>query len=1379
MRASRLLIWLLALLPGAASAGGPRFVTGPPFFTGAAGQAIGWKQPQLLYYTDPGALSATVDHAAADAIVAAAAGVWNLPVASITVAQGGTLAEHVSSRNVYLDSAGLVFPADVMSANAVAIPVAVVYDSEGSVTDLLLGSGASDPSGCRQNGVTETVDSFDPAGYILHAVVVVNGRCTAAAAEAQLELQYQLMRAFGRVLGLAWSQTNDNVFTGTPTPTLDQAMNWPIMHPLDILCGPYAYQCFPSPFVLRPDDVAAMVTVYPIGQNAAVAAGKQSSLTSAQTVVGHVWFPTGEGMAGVNVLVRREANDADQFEAWYESSAVTGAIFRRDDMSPFVNADASALGSMGSGDRNQAGSYFMAYVPIDPEVPWQNVLVSTEAVNPLYTGSYSLGPYARGNVAPSGASPTAEEGSVNSAFGNADEEFTVVSAAAACGNGQDGTALAPGVPSTGWWNGLLCAYGHAAYTAAAVKPGRSFTIEVTALDEQGIATEAKAMPVIGLFAPTDTAGDLPSLGVTPSAFESRSLGTTTISAETGQLSSFWFGIADERGDGRPDFNYQARLFYADSVYPAEIASAGGTVTITGLGFRAGNAVTINGVAASVQSWSANGIVVTAPTMAAADASAGSAVDVVVSDLTTGATSTMTGVLTYTAATQLPNVLRLVSAPSGSVYAGDASDVAFTVQLFGPDGVTPVAGAPIVFSAGGSTVQFSACPAASCTVPTDASGLASAGVTPQAAGAITLQAADGALTQTAQFTVTAQTGFLDIWLAPGGSLPVGVQAQTPIAVNDYGPNAGPPLPNRLVTFSAIVGSATFSACNTAVCSVLTNSGGSIVLSLTPTSVGPITIQVADGDIKQTISFISLGNTDVMTIAQTPTPSVLVGNNSGLFAVNLLQADGATPDTNETVTFTASAGVALWPCGTNVCGGNTGWSGRAAVSVTANQPGTYTIQAAFGAVTQTVSFIVAPHTLQLIIVSVPGSVAVGTTSATAFQVQLLEDGTIPVSGAAVSLEGEQDSVILGVCGHSAGCRAFTDANGMVSTQVTPLVPGTLTLSADFVQLTASATFTAVGVGQTMNIVQQPAPATVYVGDPVTVGVQVFAPGGVVPESSDVVQFSVLSGSFTLTDWYTATVNHQTDGNGMATEGGIAFAPGPISILASDGVVSQTISFVAVARPGTGQTLTALHPQTYVAAGAIVTVPLNVLAVASGNPAAGQTVQWQPGAGFLAATTSAITDVGGVASIQAVVGPLSAGGTANASACAWGDICTSFGAMGVAAAAQVVSILSGGQQTVTGGAALAPLIVQVTDGAGNPVAAAPVSIYQTVTAVAEACPAQGRCPAAGILASQATVVVSGLDGTISIVPITVSGVSTQTEIAVSVGTQGFVSTILTSQQ
>lgn len=323
---------LVVLVVPQAHGGGPRYVTGPPFFTGRPGVAVGWKQTALQYFTDPGDLSASVNHQAADALVAAAAGVWNLPVANITIAQGGELAEDVSGRNSYMGANGLVFPTDVMSTNAAAIPIAVIYDADGSITETLLGAGSSDPSECRQYGVTESVDAFDPAGYILHAVIVVNGRCTGAAPQLQLQLQYELERVFGRVLGLAWSQTNDNVFTGTPTPTYAEELNWPIMHPIDIVCGTFTYQCLAYPFQLRPDDVAAMVAVYPVTQ---ATQGKQVSLSRAAGLTGEISFPTGEGMAGVNVLIRRQSLGGLS-DSWAETSAVTGAGFRRAGTSSFV-----------------------------------------------------------------------------------------------------------------------------------------------------------------------------------------------------------------------------------------------------------------------------------------------------------------------------------------------------------------------------------------------------------------------------------------------------------------------------------------------------------------------------------------------------------------------------------------------------------------------------------------------------------------------------------------------------------------------------------------------------------------------------------------------------------------------------------------------------------------------------------------------------------------------------------------------------------------------------------------------------------------------------------------------------------------------------------
>ena len=202
---------------GRARAGGPRFVTGSGWWV-QSGLPVAFYTSTPAYYIDPGALNANVTHAQADAMVAAAA--WNVPTSTLALKQGGDLAEHVSSANTYFDATtdAVVFPADASATNYQGIPIAVIYDTDGSVIDTLLGEGASDPSGCRDTGVVESVDSIGLDGTIHHAVLILNGRCVGSTPQQLTQMQYQLERAFGSVVGVAWSQCNDNIFTGATPP---------------------------------------------------------------------------------------------------------------------------------------------------------------------------------------------------------------------------------------------------------------------------------------------------------------------------------------------------------------------------------------------------------------------------------------------------------------------------------------------------------------------------------------------------------------------------------------------------------------------------------------------------------------------------------------------------------------------------------------------------------------------------------------------------------------------------------------------------------------------------------------------------------------------------------------------------------------------------------------------------------------------------------------------------------------------------------------------------------------------------------------------------------------------------------------------------------
>jgi len=725
---------------GVATAGGPRFVTGTTFTGVAAGTIMAFYTPTPLYYTDPGALNANVSHAQADAMVAAAAGVWNIPTSMLVLAQGGVLSEHVSGGNSYLSGMGVVFPADVQASNYLAKPIAVIYDTDGSVTELLLGSGASEPSACLHNAVTESVDGFGQTGTIEHAVIVLNGRCVGAEPEQMLQMQYQLERVFGRVVGLAWAQVNDDVFTGVTPPTAGQLANWPVMHPIDVICGPYTYQCMQNVFQLRPDDESSLGLVYPVTAGN-VPAGKTLTVSAdSMSVDAQLYFPGNQdGMEEVNLTMQWGLLGA-YFDSFQTVSAVSGARYQRNGGNPVTGRTVPATENVG---RPEGGGFegwgTMGRVPLDYSSGLLNsMLVSAEAINPLYSGEYAVGTY---EGTPLSLMGTAVGPIGLSSTGGVDWQISMVAGGepSGCAPGNDGVERAPvSADASGWWTGLLCGPGHVSWWSATVKAGRTWTLETTAVDETGAATTRKARPVMGVWLSTDAVGGLPTVAGTASAMNSYSLGMTQLPvAAATQGETVRFAIADLLGAGRPDFNYKARMLYADSVAPGVVGSGGGRITITGMGFRAGNEVMVNGVQAAVVSWSATQIVASAPSMTAAGMSVGVAADVAVVDPGTGGQTVMSGVLVYSGAA---DTLSLVSAPAG-VETGVVAGTAFAVRVLASDGITGVAGSSVMLGVTGGAALGVCGGASSCVVSTDAMGLAQSSVSGVAVGTVVLRATE--------------------------------------------------------------------------------------------------------------------------------------------------------------------------------------------------------------------------------------------------------------------------------------------------------------------------------------------------------------------------------------------------------------------------------------------------------------------------------------------------------------------------------------------------------------------------------------------------------------------------------------------------------------
>ena len=166
--------------------------------------------------------------------------------------------------------------------------------------------------------------------------------------------------------------------------------------------------------------------------------------------------------------------------------------------------------------------------------------------------------------------------------------------------------------------------------------------------------------------------------------------------------------------------------------------------------------------------------------------------------------------------------------------------------------------------------------------------------------------------------------------------------------------------------------------------------------------------------------------------------------------------------------------------------------------------------------------------------------------------------------------------------------------------------------------------------------------------------------------------------------------------------------------------------------------------------------------------------PFAGATGQTIQTLSDTNGLASIATTVGPLQPGAQASGSACAWTTVCGSFAVTAVGSSLWTPVALEGASQSIAASSVLQPVIFQINDGAGHPIAGAPVAVYQTVTGF-QSCPAQGRCPAAPLYSSAQTAAVSDANGLVTVTPQQLTGSPEATEIAVTAGTQGFVAVTL----
>ncbi|MGA8151743.1 MAG: IPT/TIG domain-containing protein [Terriglobales bacterium] len=861
-RVRALALWFAILpicLPQSVRAGGPKYVAGAGYFnSGTMGVALTWGQGNLSYDTDQGDLSPILPGASADALVADAFSQWtSIPTAAVAANRAGQLAEDVSSANVFVNpDFTITMPADILPS-ATGTPVGIVYDADGTVTDALLGQGAGSASACFSNAVFGGIDNFATNATFSHALVVMNGNCAQATSQLT-DVEYRLVRVLGRILGLDWSQVNDNVLTHQPPATQADYAGFPVMHANDPLnCIPINI-CYSNPYQPKMDDQAALSRLYPVtAQNLGNFPGKQLLSLTTTRIHGRVLFSggsgqPGQGMQGVNVVARWIDPGTGLPSRVLAAASLSGFLSCGNAGNPatgFNDSSGQPYNRFGSDNPTVEGFFDLAGLQIPNGGASAQYQLSVEAVDPFW--SATVGPYEPWQVQPSGSAAAIV---VNvSLGGDVEQDIVMQNSSRQKPDPFPLTSYSLPAPISlgGDWTGSLSPYGDVDYFWFSGQANRTASFLVTALDESGNATENKAQPVIGMWDLSD-AGTFPAPANTSTAFNSPFLGVTILNAQFLQTTSFRAAISDLRGDGRPDYRYHARILYGDHVTPARTSAAGGPVTIAGLGFQANTRVTIG--RQTVQPLAVNANQITLITPAQPDG----ALNVILVDPPTSASTILTGALTYGAGPNDNIVLIPTTNPATPI--GGQTPNPIRVQVLAADGVTPVPGASVFFTSN-PTAAFSACSGAgSCTVFSDLTGQSSTFITPLATGAITITAqlapASYLNPKQVQTTVVGSSSSLDLALSPQSAhLLQGATANLTLTARVL--SNGTPQGGGSVNFQVLKGSA---GLNPATATANSNGYANTTLSLTALA----------GDV-QVSACVAPGNAPCVTFYGTAVPS----------------------------------------------------------------------------------------------------------------------------------------------------------------------------------------------------------------------------------------------------------------------------------------------------------------------------------------------------------------------------------------------------------------------------------------------------------------------------------------------------------------------------
>ncbi len=258
------------------------------------------------------------------------------------------------------------------------------------------------------------------------------------------------------------------------------------------------------------------------------------------------------------------------------------------------------------------------------------------------------------------------------------------------------------------------------------------------------------------------------------------------------------------------------------------------------------------------------------------------------------------------------------------------------------------------------------------------------------------------------------------------------------------------------------------------------------------------------------------------------------------------------------------------------------------------------------------------------------------------------------------------------------------------------------------------------------------------------------GTSPAAGATVTFTVTEGVATLACGKTSC-SVVTAANGTAT---LAIAANSTSLTLVTAALANgaTVATAFTANAGTATAISALTPNLYLAAGATAQWTPQGLVLQNGNPTANAEVTWTPvTSGVSAPTTASLSGSNGIVTQQLAAGPLAAGITVPVNAClASGSGCAQFNVVSVSPQTAQLAAIAGVAQNISGTQAFTPVTLEVTDPAGDPIAGAVVTFYETLDDWTPPCSAGATCPPAPLIEQKSVQITSASDGTVTLNPI-----------------------------